>query len=135
MSRLNTFNDNTNAFLSIDRTFAADSAMDIVESQDKELVRQHIQLASFALDCPDRSVSYLPSEGLLPGNPMVVTVWVQSFVPIVDQLVSEFRRDDQYAHCTDIVFPSDKTIDEVFFGVRRLYTEVDCSLQACGGHS
>ena len=105
--------------------------MQIVDCEDRELVREHIVLSFVLLGCPDRDVSLLPQDGILPGSSMVVRVWVQSFVPVVNKLVSAFKQFNAYSHCTEVISPSGRRVDVGFSALRRRDTSVLVLTQGC----
>ena len=107
----NSLHDKTNAFLSMGKEHAAISARELVEACVSKIVHNHISLACFRLDCPDGDLTLLPKNGILPGSPLVVRVWIESFEPIIHKFRSECDKFESMSVYHNVISPCGKIIN------------------------
>ena len=71
--------DQVNAFLSISKTQASDTACELVPIIAGQIARTFVKRSCFSISCPDGVITLMPGSGVLQGSPFIVHVWVHTF--------------------------------------------------------
>ena len=109
-SSVNDLHDKSNAFLSMAKEPASQSARELVPVLAAQIAALHISLSSFRLQCPDKCITILGSCGILPGAPLVVAVWVAAFQPAIDEF-ARLEQENEYAHVMQVQAPDGVVCD------------------------
>ena len=110
-SAITDLHDKTNAFLSIDKAHAANSAVSLVRKIAALICKNYVMCSCFVLNCPDRSVTLMSHSGILPGSPFIVYAWVAAFEAPIRNFSAAEGEWNEYTNPYHVLSPNGDVVD------------------------